>query len=879
MYHATPIAAKPEPDLQPEMPAKKPRLEYLPIPIAKPTATYKATVINKKDDSNFYIPLDKEVKSSPATYTASKISKIVDPEKLPNEQISNDSADQIDKNSQASAHADSKIDETKEFDAKEEKNDDDEKKHKDSSKSSSKHRSSESSRRSSSSSSSRHHKSSRTSSSSNHKSSRRDSSSSSSSHKHKSSRHKSSSSHKSSSKSDSKSSSSSSRHHKSSSDKKDKSKKEDKKEKATVKESSPDDVDMDFTGSISSEDDIEEQCRLIFEEDFKADAPMPEAKPQQKNDSDNEPTVVDKKRQAHENSSNVSRHLPAPKPNHSQSALITAQRRQDLALHKAMSEVKAKDEQIAKLEAEIKEKEKEKLTPLINPLSLYRPPRKIAPITHQMAIELAKRKVVELNRARDAQFQRSTPAQTAVKSAGRVAHAPSSSAINDVDPCKLAPPIKEAHSTKISSNVRTQYYQLMVKNCLAIYALPADAFERAQNEEFGVFQKCKMVPTYKTSALLTLNRLKKEMESKSKEKNLKTFSHDVMLAGKIGQRSSWSTNHKIKVGDSESSLVTIDNCSSSQAYNLFNECVLNEKQLQENGFPRPTEKRGRAQMFVAKKARPQNGKEGDFYCARCHKVFNVEIFDEPQKDLCNFHMKRSGHRRGFSDNLYYCCSAPSGTDGCCFANYHVTDYIDFDNLVGYATTMERDEDYVCTKKDIFALDCEMCYTVVGLELTRITVVDVDEKVVLDKFVKPQNRVIDYNTRFSGITEATLSSPAVKTLPEIQAVLLSMFHSRTILVGHSLESDLKALKLIHSVVVDTSVLYPHKMGPPKKRALKTLCIEYLKKIIQEEGKRSRQAQSFSLINFFHSTDAGHDSAEDALVCIQLVKCYLRNRIVN
>lgn len=53
----------------------------------------------------------------------------------------------------------------------------------------------------------------------------------------------------------------------------------------------------------------------------------------------------------------------------------------------------------------------------------------------------------------------------------------------------------------------------------------------------------------------------------------------------------------------------------------------------------------------------------------------------------------------------------------------------------------------------------------------------------------------------------------------------------------MESDLKMLKLIHDVVVDTSVLYPHKMGPPKKRALKTLCIEHLKRIIQEDGKKN------------------------------------------
>lgn len=149
--------------------------------------------------------------------------------------------------------------------------------------------------------------------------------------------------------------------------------------------------------------------------------------------------------------------------------------------------------------------------------------------------------------------------------------------------------------------------------------------------------------------------------------------------------------------------------------------------------------------------------------------------------------------------------------------------------------MEKEESYVCTSKDIFALDCEMCYTVAGLELTRVTIVNFEEKVVYDKLVMPQNRVIDYNTRYSGITEASLKAGNALSLPEIQAVLLSMFHTRTILIGHSLESDMKALKLIHGCAVDTSVLFPHKMGPPKKRALKTICIEYLKKIIQEDGE--------------------------------------------
>ena len=62
-------------------------------------------------------------------------------------------------------------------------------------------------------------------------------------------------------------------------------------------------------------------------------------------------------------------------------------------------------------------------------------------------------------------------------------------------------------------------------------------------------------------------------------------------------------------------------------------------------------------------------------------------------------------------------------------------------------------------------------------------------------------------RFSGVT-AELLRGVTTTIREVQAVLLSMIHKDTILVGHSLESDLKATKVLTVVCIKIARNLPY-----------------------------------------------------------------------
>lgn len=190
-------------------------------------------------------------------------------------------------------------------------------------------------------------------------------------------------------------------------------------------------------------------------------------------------------------------------------------------------------------------------------------------------------------------------------------------------------------------------------------------------------------------------------------------------------------------------------------------------------------------------------------------------------------------------------------------------------------TLELEEGFVTTQPagegiargsgyyPYLALDCEMCYTEDGLELTRVSIVKEDGEIVYDKLVKPSKTITNYNTEHSGITKEQMEG-VTTTLQDVQRELLEMIPCETILVGHSLENDLQRLKIVHANVIDTCALYPHKRGAPYRNALRYLTDRFLGRKIQEGSHDSvadaRATMELALLKFINGPAFGEVETE-------------------
>ena len=232
---------------------------------------------------------------------------------------------------------------------------------------------------------------------------------------------------------------------------------------------------------------------------------------------------------------------------------------------------------------------------------------------------------------------------------------------------------------------------------------------------------------------------------------------------------------------------------------------------------------------------------------------------------------------GPKDTAFSCCGEALGTPGCTTAATHVYKVSEAKRLelvmpfmVTPVEGAERPEKAVC-------FDCEMGYTTLGLELIRLTATAwPDGREVLDVLVRPLGEVLDLNSRFSGVWPKHFAEavPYSKDVARVEGdgegvakgerlmmvespfkareLLFELLTTTTPLIGHAIENDLNATRIIHPSIIDTVLLFPHARGLPMRHGLKMLMQRYLNRDIQMGG------------------DLGHDSKEDARAAGDLVR---------
>ncbi|KAH9360696.1 hypothetical protein HPB48_011480 [Haemaphysalis longicornis] len=263
-------------------------------------------------------------------------------------------------------------------------------------------------------------------------------------------------------------------------------------------------------------------------------------------------------------------------------------------------------------------------------------------------------------------------------------------------------------------------------------------------------------------------------------------------------------------------------------------------QLLRCGYPRPVPRKLGSAVWLHDESVYSCRKT----CSRCDSTFFITTEGEYYSTTyCRLHVIR--RFRG----VFSCCRSSAQKPGSQLSEHHIcTVGIPRKNNTP-AHGFVRTRPWLGATGGVYALDCEMCFTICGFEATKVSVVGWDSTPVYESYVRPSSPVVDFITAISGVTLEHLHN--VKTrLQDVQAALLCLFSTSTVLVGHGLENDLRVLKLLHDMVVDTAVIFPQHKGLPLRRSLRSLVGTYLKREVQTGLQ-------------------GHDSTEDAKACMDLV----------
>ncbi|KAF3648854.1 putative protein-like [Capsicum annuum] len=142
--------------------------------------------------------------------------------------------------------------------------------------------------------------------------------------------------------------------------------------------------------------------------------------------------------------------------------------------------------------------------------------------------------------------------------------------------------------------------------------------------------------------------------------------------------------------------------------------------------------------------------------------------------------------------------------------------------------------YFDQSKAMVAIDCEMVLCQDGTEaLVRICAVDRNLEVKLNEFVNRSKPIADYRTEITGITAGDLDGVSC-SLADVQTSMKKLLSHGTILIGHSLHNDLRALKIDHARVIDTSYAFKYQDEPYYKPSVSNLCKSVLRFKLRKMG---------------------------------------------
>ncbi|GAA5891701.1 hypothetical protein JCM6882_006172 [Rhodosporidiobolus microsporus] len=250
-------------------------------------------------------------------------------------------------------------------------------------------------------------------------------------------------------------------------------------------------------------------------------------------------------------------------------------------------------------------------------------------------------------------------------------------------------------------------------------------------------------------------------------------------------------------------------------------------------------------------------------CDRCKKEYVVKgALGEDELHACSYHFGRMVTEKiaGTRQRVYSCCPS-AGAPPCQTGPHTFKD----DSLPALhsrvpflsSSTLRSslpDSASLPPAVDVAALDCELVYTTSGMSLARVTVLSASGSVLLDEHVRPPSgsSVVDLNTRFSGVQKEDLDK-AVLDVAGVRKALAQFMDEETVFVGHGVENDLRALRLVHFKVIDTAILFPHPNGGTWRYSLRNLTKDILGKFIQQDDPT-----------------VGHSAKDDAEAALELVR---------